>query len=536
MARLLSPAELVARRSGPADDALIDVRERGEFNLAQIAGASPVPRGDLEWRLLQLVPHPAVPIVFYCSDGRRSALAAETAERLGYQDVAVLDGGLAAWGAAGQPIIEGWGVPGKDYGEKIAVVENIPQITPEELAARRQQGERFVILDSRTIPEYEASHLPGAYAVPGGQLPLEVLDLAGSGDATIVVNCAGRTRSILGAHLLRKMGLDNVTAFKNGTMAWQMAGFELERGPDPRADRTPSPAARAATEAFADRLIAAENLESMTPDELRALQKSGELHYVIDVRLPHEYEAGHIPGSAACQAGQLALLSEQLVGVKTAPIVMTCGGRVRGVIAASLFRDLGFPRVSFLDGGTTAWAAAGYSLETGPRPIEVPGLAAARAKVRPASVAEVAKSLAQTPAPVVLDVRGSGDYAMGHLPGARWLSRGYLELRVGELVPDPATPIVVGDGDGIRGPLAAATLQDLGYRDVTLLAGGFPAWQAAGQPTADGLAGTPATLDEAKGDVDPFNRRGILARTKEDMIRYLEWEEKLGEKYEAAHH
>ena len=227
MVRTLTPDELQSRRAGPPDYALVDVRERGEFNLGQIEGASPLPRGDFEWRIGELVPNRATPIVLVDSDGRRSALAAETAEKLGYQDVAYLAGGLDAWRAAGYPVITGWGVPGKDFGEKVAVVEDIPQITPEELVARREQGERFVILDSRTVPEYEASHLPGAYAVPGGQLPLEVMDLIGEGDPTVVVNCAGRTRSILGAQVLRRMVLPKVTAFKNGTMAWHMAGYQL---------------------------------------------------------------------------------------------------------------------------------------------------------------------------------------------------------------------------------------------------------------------------------------------------------------------
>lgn len=536
MARALSPQDLAARRSGPRDYALIDVREKGEFNLAQIEGASPLPRGDFEWRIGELVPRTDAPIILYCSNGRRSALAADTAERLGYRDVSYLAGGLAAWQAAGYPAIEGWGVPGKDYGEKISVVEDIPQITPEELMERRQRGEHFVILDSRTIPEYEASHLPGAYAVPGGQLPLEVFDLLGDQqDATVVVNCAGRTRSILGAHLLRRMGLPQVTAFKNGTMAWHMAGYELERGPDPRPERTPSARGRAAAEEFADRLIAAENLESMTPDELRGLQESGDLHYLIDVRLPDEYEASHIPGAISCQAGQLALLSEQIVGVPDAPIVMTCDSRARAVFAASLYRDMGFPRVSFLDGGTTAWQAAGFPLETGPRPRRVPGLEEARARIETLTPDAVETMLAGDPPPVVLDVRGSGDYAMGHLPGAKWLSRSYLELRVADLVPDQTTPVIVVDGDGIRGPLATATLLDLGYSGARYLDGGFAAWQAAGKPVEEGLADAPATLDEAKGDTDPFHRRGILKRTREDMIKYLSWEEELGKKYETAH-
>lgn len=409
MPRAMSPADLIARRSGPATYAFIDVREKGEFNLAQIEGASPLPRGDFEGRIAELVPNRSVPIVLCCSDGWRSALAAATAERLGYQDVSYLAGGLDAWRAAGQTTIEGWGVPGKDYGEKVAVVEDIPQITPEELAERQQRGERFVILDSRTIPEYEASHLPGAYAVPGGQLPIEVLDLIGDGEPTVIVNCAGRTRSILGAHLLRRMGLSQVMAFKNGTMAWHMAGFPLEHGPDPRPGRAPSPEAKAAANAFADRLAAEESLAATTPAELRRLQESGDLHYLVDVRLPAEYEAGHIPGAVSCQAGQLALMSEQIVGVREAPIVMTCDDRARAIYGAALYRQMGFPRVSFLAGGTRAWQAAGYPLATGPAERRVPGLAEARAQASTLSPADLNGQLQGPRPPVILDVRGSGD-------------------------------------------------------------------------------------------------------------------------------
>ncbi|HEX2172625.1 MAG TPA: rhodanese-like domain-containing protein, partial [Dehalococcoidia bacterium] len=175
-------------------------------------------------------------------------------------------------------------------------------------------------------------------------------------------------------------------------------------------------------------------------------------------------------------------------------------------------------------------------LATGPAERRVPGLDEARAQAKTVSPAELSPRLQAADAPIVLDVRGSGDYAMGHLPGARWLSRGYLELRIGELAPDKGRPIVLVDGDTIRVYLAAATLRDLGYGDVAVLEGGFPAWQAAGLPIEEGLADAPATIEEAKGDVDPFFRRGILARTREDMIRYLEWEEELGRKYETAQH
>lgn len=531
MSHAMTIADLLSLQTGPPTYALIDVREMGEFNLGHIPYASPAPRGDLEWRIGELVPSRTVLVILYCEDGRRSTLAAGTLEKLGYCDVRYLAGGLEAWRAAGQPTVEGWGTPSREYGEKVALEAGIPEITPQEVIGRQKQGERFIILDSRTVAEYEQGHLPGAYSVPLDQLPLEVGDLVDQVDPlTVVVNCAGRTRSILGAHVLRRMGLSKVAALRNGTTAWQWRGYPLEHGFDPRSGYVPSLESRVAAEQFADRVRSEDQLQSLQPKDLQVLQQSGELHYVIDVRQPAEYAAGHIPGAIPGQSAVALFFMEQIVGVRGAPIVMTCDGRVRAILAASLYRRMGYPRVLFLDGGTAAWAQAGLPLTTGQSERSVPGLHEARARVAAVAPAELERRLRSTPAPIILDVRGSGDYAMGHLPGARWLSRGYLELRVADLVPDRRISLVTVCNDGVRSALAAATLLDIGYSDVTVLEGGVSAWEALGFPLEEGLNNAPVTLDEARGDADPFRRRGVLARTREEMEKFLLWEENLGRK------
>ncbi len=540
MTRALTVRDLLAFLDGPASFALIDVREKGEYNLGQIESASPVPLGDLEWRIGELVPNYKAPIVLYCSDGRRSEIAADTLVKLGYQDVTYLGGGLVAWQSAGQPTHYGWGVRGKDYGEKVAVTEKIPQITPEEMVARQEKGERFVVLDSRTPSEYEQGHLPGACSVPGGQLPFEAMDLIGDKDPTVVVNCAGRTRSLLGAHLLRRMGIPKVAALQNGTLAWQEAGYALERGPDPRPSHPPSLLARERAEKFAQCVASEDRISSLLPAELLALQQSGALHYLIDVRLPREYATGHIPGAMLCPAGQLQFFSEELIGIRTAPIIMGCDGRVRGILSASLYHRMGLPNVSFLEGGVTAWTQAGLPLDIGvpQRPIgrptrRVPGLAEAQAQVTLLAPFALKYRLYRADAPLILDVRGSGDYALGHLPGARWLSRSYLELRISKLAPNKERPLVTVCDDGVRSVLAAARLQDLGYRKVEVLAGGLPAWAAAAYPLEEGLADAPVSLEVARWDlVDPFQRRNALAFTSEEVKQLMAWETALGDKYE----
>ena len=67
--------------------------------------------------------------------------------------------------------------------------------------------------------------------MPGAELVLRVRDIAPSPDTTIVVNCAGRTRSIIGAQSLINAGIPNkVVALRNGTMGWHLAGFTCDKG------------------------------------------------------------------------------------------------------------------------------------------------------------------------------------------------------------------------------------------------------------------------------------------------------------------
>src|SRR5438067_6139784 len=117
---MLRVDELQALLHSDAMYACLDVRERGEFALEQIEGVTPLPRGTIEYRVTTMVPGRRIPIAVFCDDGRRSALAAATLAAMGYADVRVVEGGLGAWKARGLPTISGWGVRGKEYGERVA--------------------------------------------------------------------------------------------------------------------------------------------------------------------------------------------------------------------------------------------------------------------------------------------------------------------------------------------------------------------------------------------------------------------------------
>ena len=518
-----SAEALMALLEGDAPFALIDVREAGEYNSSHIPGASLIPRRELEFRIAQSVPCPAIPVVICDDDGRRAALSAATLEGLGYTNVSVLERGVNGWASRDYPTEWGVNVPSKDFGEKVEVVHHVPEIDAAELHQRIERGDKLVILDTRTPEEYRRFCIPGGRSVPGGELALRITDITADldPDTTVIVNCAGRTRSIIGTRVLQRMGRANVLGLKNGTSGWVLAGYELESGADRVDLPEPSTEGLAAAEAYADRLAAEDGVRYLDPAALREMmaRADNETVYLVDVRTADEYAAGHIPGFQWFPGGQAVQRSDEVAVVKNCPIVFACDGKARATITASWYRQLGHREVYAVAGGVKAWADGGGELAQGAGDDLPPALAQAQGRVRTVSPQE----LADNRAGAVLFVDTSGDFARSHTPGARWAPRGWLELQVGGLVPALDAPVTVTCNDGRNSLLAAATLQDLGYSDVAVLEGGMAAWRAAGLPLETGLSGvmSPPTDLVASGP----------DRNYADMMNYLRWETALGEKY-----
>jgi rhodanese-related sulfurtransferase len=526
MAGKIAPQALKALLGGDASFALIDVREAGEYNSSHIPGASLISRRQLEFVVSQAVPYLGARVILCDDDGRRAALAAATLERLGYREVSVLDGGINRWVTDGFATEWGSNVPSKDFGEKVEVVAHVPEVEARELAERMRAGEKFLILDSRTPEEFRRFCIPGGRSVPGGELALRITDLARdlTPDTTIIVNCAGRTRSIIGTRVLQRMGYANVLGLKNGTAGWLLAGEKLESGADRVDLPTPSPAAVTAAESYAAKLAAEDGvryLDVAALDGVMARQRA-ETIYLVDVRTREEFAAGHVPGFRWFPGGQAVQRADDVAVVKNATFVFACDGKARATVIASWYRQMGFREVYAFDGGTGAWTAAGRTLEAG-APEEIP---AGYERARSATKRVSAQALNAAPSAAIIFVDTSQDFARGHVPGARWVPRGWLELWIPDIVPSKSTPLTVTCNDGTGSTLAAATLAELGYTDVAVLDGGMTAWQKAGLPVEKGLSGVMA----APTDV-------VLSgpdRNFADMQNYLRWEEALGRKYSPA--
>jgi len=238
MFRAVSPATVKSMLADGAELALIDVREELIFSKSHLLWARNVPLSRIELRFARLVPRLTTRIVL-CDGGdclvKRAAAILASA---GYTDLSYLDGGVAAWERAGFVLFSGVHVPSKAFGEFVEHDSRTPSISAVELNAMLRNGADLKVLDSRPFGEYTRISIPTAINVPGAELVLRVRDIVPLQSTTIVVNCAGRTRSIIGAQSLINAGITNkVVALRNGTMGWHLAGFTCESR---KSDRAPN--------------------------------------------------------------------------------------------------------------------------------------------------------------------------------------------------------------------------------------------------------------------------------------------------------
>src|SRR5438270_7277889 len=308
-AATVAPQQVRAMLKDGGEVALLDVREEGVFSeRGHPFFANSVPLSRLELLIRDLVPRPLTRIIVY--DGGDEGLAERAATKLalmGYRNLAVMAGGARGWAAAGYELFTGVNVPSKAFGELVEHRCETPHIPAAELKRRLDAGEKVLIVDSRPIGEFRNMSIPGAFDCPGAELVYRVPDKVPSPDTLVVVNCAGRTRSIIGAQSLRNARLPNqVVALENGTMGWELAGLELARGRD---DSLPaaSPAGLRRARELADDVIRRFEIPRIGDGELTTFRAEAEARtlYLFDVRSPEEYVAGHLAGSRSAPGGQL---------------------------------------------------------------------------------------------------------------------------------------------------------------------------------------------------------------------------------------
>lgn len=517
-ARLLARDEL----------ALIDVREEDPYAQGHPLWAANLPLSKLELDAWTRIPRRDTPIVVFGEAGGEDLAprAAAKLAQLGYTDVRVLDGGLAGWRAAGGELFIDVNVPSKAFGEWVEAERHTPSLSAEEVQALIDAQADVVIVDARRYDEYQTMNIPTSTSVPGAELVLRVRALAPNPATQVVVNCAGRTRSIIGTQSLINAGLPNpVAALRNGTIGWTLAGQTLEHGAARRFPDDVEPAQRDAARRAARAVAERAGVPRITLTELAALDEPGRTLYRFDVRTPEEYESGHLPGFLSTPGGQLVQETDHHAAVRGARIVLADDDGVRADMTASWLAQMGWD-VRVLEPVDPA-----AFTERGQPPRAVPA-APQVAEVSPATLAGWLREAGAGEIAIV-DVTTSANYVKRHIPGAWFVVRAQLRDAL-RAIPS-AQRYVFTCGSSLLARFAADDARALlpASAPISVLTGGTAAWIDAGLPLEHG------DTHLASPRVDRYRRpyEGT-DNASAAMQAYLDWEYGLVEqlKRDGTHH
>lgn len=459
----LSASAIKPLLSDGAEIAFLDLREPGQYGEGHPFFAVNLPYSRVEVLAPALIPRRSVrAVLFDDGDGVAEKAAARLAG-LGYTDLTIMRGGAPAWAAAGFTLFKGVNLPSKTFGELVEHEMHTPSIAAAELKALQETGADLVLLDGRTPEEFARMTIPGARSCPNAELGYRLPALGLGPRTRIVVNCAGRTRSIIGAQTLRNLGVPHeVVALRNGTQGWELAGFALARGNTPAALPIPDGRAREAARDTARGLIAGSGLTLLDRAALaRQRADGGRTLYLFDVRTAQEFAAAHVPGAVHAPGGQLVQATDQWVAVRNALIVLSDDTGLRTATTALWLRGMGH-RVAILDADAS-------------RDEPAPPVAAPPPPVLPrVPPTEVAARLAAGAA--LIDLSPSMAYRAAHIAGARWAIRPRLD----RLDLAGAPEILLAARDPAVAEAAARDLAEMHGLSVSLVSGGPEQWRAAG--------------------------------------------------------
>jgi rhodanese-related sulfurtransferase len=328
--------------------ALLDVRHEAIFAIGHPLFAANMAADRIVLEAETRLPRKDVPVVVYDAGESLAAQAADRLAALGYSNVRELEGGLQGWQAAGYELFQDVNSYAKAFGELVESRRHTPSLAADEVASLIASGANISILDVRRFDEYATMNIPGSISVPGAELVLRAGRAAPDPDTTIIVNCAGRTRSIIGTQSLINAGVANkVRALRNGTIGWTLAKQDLEHGADRRGEIGAFEGAESNARDVAYRAgVRRLNMAEMTA----LLTQTHRTLYRFDVRAAEEYAAGHLAGFRHYPGGQLVQEIDMAAPVRGARIVLSDNRSVRADMTASWLAQMGW-ETYVLEGG-----------------------------------------------------------------------------------------------------------------------------------------------------------------------------------------
>ena len=484
-----SPADIRHALLTGQEVAFFDLREEDLFAQSHPLFAANLPLSRLELEILDRVPRRDCPIVLYDAEGELVDLGLKRLAALGYSEVGKLAGGLAGWKDAGYELFRDVNVPSKAFGELVEAEAHTPSLTAPEVKKLIDAKADIVVLDVRRLDEYRTMSIPSGISVPGAELVLRAASLAPDPATVVVINCAGRTRGLIGTQSLR-----------NGTIGWSLAGFALDHGASRRYGAVEGKKL-ATAQTRARRVAYRAGVKRIGPADLAALRADAKRTlFTFDVRDPDDYQTGHLPGFRSAPGGQLVQETDVFAPVRGARILLFDDLSVRADMTASWLAQMGW-QAMVLEG-----VKHGDLSETGPWQPRLPEL--------PPVDLISAEQLEAEPA-VVLDLGPGPSYRRGHISGAHFIIRSRLLRDLPRnLAASPRLVLVSPDDRLAR--FAAADLAAAGIK-AKVLAGGMAGWKKRPLETGQG---------RPLSDFDDVYRRPYEGTDNQAtaMQAYLDWE------------
>jgi rhodanese-related sulfurtransferase len=342
--------------------ALVDLRTEAAFASGHPLFASQFTLDGLEAEAAARIPRRSTAIALYGPDDDVCDIAARRLQAAGYEMARPLAGNLAAWVDAGYELFGDVNSPSKAFGELVEARRHTPSLSASEVHSMIADGADMAILDARRTDEFMTMCIPGGTSVPGAELVLRASAVVPDPRTTIVVNCAGRTRSIIGTQSLVNAGVANpVRALRNGTIGWLLDGFDLGKGSDATLAQVTQEQGREAAARARDvayragvRGVDATTYAAMAADETRTL-------YRFDVRSQAEHEAGHPAGFLWVPGGQLVQETDHYAPVRGARIILFDDLSARASMTASWLAQMGWDVVT-LEGDVRDMFVGGMEL------------------------------------------------------------------------------------------------------------------------------------------------------------------------------
>ena len=409
----ITPETVRSWISDKEEVAFIDVREIGQHTNGHPFFSISIPYSLFEFNIKILVPNKQTRVILIDNNNGISDLVYNIAHQMGYSNISIIEGGVEEWVSAGYKLFDGINVPSKSFGELIEKYFHTPSITAKELAQKQKNNENYIVIDGRPFLEYNKMSIPKSICCPNAELFYRVSSYIKDINTEIIINCAGRTRSIIGAQTLIDFGIKNkVKALENGTQGWFLSELSLEHNKNKYLEVLPNDIE---TQQLQNKVLKLTNDLNI---DLIDLKKAQELiidkkksTFIFDVTTSKTISTK--PGTIMnVPGGQLIQATDKYIGVwKATVILVDDGDLIRAGTTSFWLKKMGY-EVYILKEGLLKAQTLKFTKEIDHKLIDLDFI----------NLEDLVKIKKQ----ILYDIRSSKDFCKMRIKNSIWLNRAHL--------------------------------------------------------------------------------------------------------------